>query len=271
MIIGVDIGGTKTYVACFAENGTLLKEARFETSRNYSDFVEDLKIHAQKLETRKAKIACVAVPGLIDRKKGIVRNLGNLPWKDEHIQNDLANALGIKNTYIENDSKLAGLAEARYISEQHQRVFYLTISTGIGGALIVNGKLDKNLMDMEIGKIPLEHSGKILDWEDFSSGRAFFEKYKKKAVDTHEDSIWEEFAKSINLGIGIICSSFQVDVIVFGGGLGQYLSRFKKYIESYLLENLHPIVKRPEALLSTHYRSQSVVYGCYEYAKDHLT
>ena len=271
MIIGVDIGGTKTYIACFAENGKLLNEVRFETSRNYKDFLADIHAHALKLETKKAKIACVAVPGLIDREKGIVRNLGNLPWKDEYIQKDISEALGIKAVHIENDSKLAGLAEARYISDQYSRTFYITISTGIGGALITNGELVESLMDMEIGKMPLQYKGTTLAWEDFASGRAFVERYKQKAVDTHDDTIWEEFAQSINVGIGVICANFQVDAVVFGGGLGQYLGRFKQHIEPYLKKNLHPIIKQPKALLSTHFRGQSVIYGCYEYAKDKLT
>ncbi len=269
MIIAVDIGGTKTYIACFAENGKLLKEVRFETDHNYEQFLEDLTKRAKTLETKKGKIACVAVPGLLDTKKGIVKSLGNLPWKDRHIAHDLSKALGVQKTYIENDSKLAGLSEARYILDTHKRTFYLTISTGIGGALTVDGKLVSEVLSMEVGKMPLRYKGKIVHWEEFASGRAFFEKYQQKAIDIEDEAVWEEFAQQVNYGLGIICSNYQVEAIVFGGGLGQHFTRFKKYIMPYLEKNLHPIVVRP-VLLSTHYRSQSVIYGCYEYAKDKL-
>lgn len=270
MIIGVDIGGTKTFLVVFAENGKILKEVRFETNRNYEEFLTELKKHADSLETNKAKAACAAIPGLLNRRSGIVENLGNLPWKDKHIRHDISVALGVKNVLIENDSKLAGLAEGRHIRETYKRVFYLTISTGIGGALVVNGKLSPDVIDMEIGKSPLQVNGVIQDWEEFASGRAFFEKYGKKAVDVDEETIWEEFSHNINLGLGVICAAYQPDVIVFGGGLGQRLSRFKKFLTPYLQANLHPIVRQPQALLPTHYRGQSVIYGCYEYAKDHL-
>lgn len=270
MIVGVDIGGTKTLLALFAENGKLLKEVRFETSHNYDDFLKDLETHARTLETEKAKIACVAVPGLLDRERGVVSSLGNLPWKDKYILHDASKALNIKKIYIENDSKLAGLAEARYILDQYTRVFYLTLSTGIGGALVVDGKLAKDLKDMEIGKSPLSFKGKPLAWEEFASGRAFYERYGKKAVDVDDEKTWQEFAEGVNLGLGMICSVFQAEAIVFGGGLGQRLSRFKKYIQPYLAKNLHPNVRQPKALLSTHYRGQSVIYGCYHYAKDQL-
>ncbi len=270
MIIGVDIGGTKTYLACFAENGKLLKEVRFETNRNYDEFLEDFERQAKLLETYKAKIACIAVPGLIDREKGVVFSLGNLPWKDKYIKHDLAKILGISKVYIENDSKLAGLAEARAVLKDYTRIFYLTISTGIGGALLVNGKLIRELIDMEVGKMPLSNNGKELAWEEFASGRAFVNKYGKKAIDIKDESIWEEFAEGVNQGLGIICANYQVEAIIFGGGLGQHVNKFKKYIMPYLETTLHPIVVRPQALLSTQYRGQSVVYGCYEYAKDKL-
>lgn len=271
MIIGVDIGGTKTYLACFAENGKLLNEIRFETSHNYEDFLADLKSHADKLDLHKAKVACVAVPGLIDRKSGLVHSLGNLPWKDIYIKDDLETALGVKKVCIENDSKLAGLAEARYIKDSFKRVFYLTLSTGIGGAFVVDGKLVESLIDLEVGKMPLEHNGKILAWEDFASGRAFFNKYGQKAVDVTDEKTWSEFSELINRGLGIICANFQVEAIVFGGGLGQHFSRFQKNLMPYLEANLHPNIRRPTKLLSTHYRGQSVIYGCYEYGKNYIS
>lgn len=270
MIVGVDIGGTKTYVALFAENGKLLKEVRFETNRDYDEFLKDLKLHANNIEASKAKAACVAVPGLLDRKRGMVLSLGNLPWKDKYIRHDAAKALGVQNVSIENDSRLAGLAEARYVSAQFSRVFYITISTGIGGALIVDGTLSKDLLDMEIGKTPLPHEGSIQQWENFASGKAFFETYGKKAVEVEDKKIWKKYSQNLNIGLGMICSGYQPEVIIFGGGLGQRLSRFKPFVEEYFKENLHSIVRTPKSLLSTHFRGQSVVYGCYVYAKDKL-
>ena len=270
MIIGVDIGGTKTYLACFAQNGKLLKEIRFETNRNYQEFLADLTKHAKTIETSKAKVACAAIPGLLDRRRGVVLSLGNLPWKDQYIKHDLAEALRLEKIFIENDSKLAGLAEARYVSESYKRVLYITISTGIGGALVINGKLAQEVIDAEIGKMPLVHEGKVVDWEDFASGRAFFDKYQQKAVDVTDESIWKEFSQYLNQGIGAVCATFQPEVIIFGGGMGQHLNRFEKFITPYLKTNLHSIVRQPKALLSTHYRGQSVIYGCYEYAKDHI-
>lgn len=270
MIVGVDIGGTKTYLAVFAENGKLLKEVRFETPRNYDEFLTELTAEAAKLETSKAKAACVAVPGLLNRDQGIVLSLGNLPWKDKHIRHDTSKALGIANVTIENDSKLAGLSEARYVYGRYSKVLYLTLSTGIGGAYLVDGSLVPEIIDMEVGKMSLNHKGTLTIWEEFASGRAFFEQQGKKAVDIEDPKIWAEYAQDVGLGLGVLCATLPTEAVVFGGGLGQHAGRFKKFLSEYLDANLHPLIKKPEALLSTHYRSQSVVYGCYHYAKAHL-
>lgn len=270
MILAIDIGGTKTLLAAFTQDGKLLREARFETNKDYDEFLKDIKKSADSLDMSNVSIACAAVPGLLNRRQGVVESLGNLPWKNKQIKRDLSDVLGVSNLYIENDSKLAGLAEARQVSDKYKRVFYLTISTGVGGALMVNGKLVKEVIDMEVGKTPFEYQGTVQHWEEFASGRAFFEKYGKKAVDEKDPAVWEEFSKNINIGLGMICSAYQPDVIIFGGGLGQRLHRFKQYLEPYLRNNLHSIVRQPQALLTTHFRGQSVIYGCYEYAKDHL-
>lgn len=272
MIIGVDIGGTKTLLACFAQNGKLLKEIRFETNHNYDDFIADLTEQATKLETSKAKVACAAIPGLIDRKKGIVHALGNLPWKDKYIQADIAKALRIDKTFIENDSKLAGLAEGRYLNKgkSYRRIYYITLSTGIGGTLLINGEIADQVVDGEIGMVPVEHNGKMVRWEDIASGRAFYNTYHIKAVDADNPKIWEEFSKRIGFGVAMICCIYQVDAIIFGGGLGQYLEKFQDYLKPYVSTYLHTTIKRPETLVKVHYGDNSVIYGCYEYAKDHL-
>ena len=270
MIIGVDIGGTKTSIASFSESGKLLEEKHFETPEDYNDFLTTLYKHALSLDIKKAKIACVAVPGFIDRKKGIVYRLGNLPWQNKSIKRDISELFAVA-VYIENDSKLAALAEARIIQSTYRRVLYITLSTGIGTALVIDGKLSKDVIDSEAGKMPLLHEGKITPWEDFASGRAFFERYGKRAVDVEDEKIWKEYSRYVNCGLGILCATYQPEVVIFGGGLGQRLTRFKPHLEQYLEKNLYPIIRQPSELLSTHYRSQSVIYGCYAYAKEKLT
>ncbi len=273
MIVGVDIGGTKTLLAVFTESGKLLHESRFETNKDYAVFLQDLANTAHTLETAKAKAACIAVPGLIDRQKGSVIKLGNLPWQNKSIAQDVSRALGISNVCIENDSKLAGIAEGSYLrqTDPFKRIYYITISTGIGGTLLIDGKIAQEVIDGEIGMVPVNHNSQMVRWEDTASGRAFYEKYGQKAADVDDPEIWEEFSQYIGFGISMICCIYQVEAIIFGGGLGQHLAKFKKYLAPYVTNYLNPTINRPKKLVATHYGDDAVIYGCYLYAKNHTT
>ena len=269
MIIGVDIGGTKTLISVFTESGKLLNEVRLATNHNYVRFLQELSAQARILETSKAKIACIAVPGRIDRKSGVVKRLGNLPWRDKPIRDDIAKALNISSVFIENDSKLAGLGESRALKNNYERVYYITLSTGIGGTLLVNRRIAQEVIDGEVGMVPFLHDGKMTKWEDFASGRAFFEKYGQKAADVEDPVIWEEFSQYIGPGIAMICCIYQVEAIIFGGGLGQHLEKYARFLSPFI-NGLPDTITKPQELVKAHYADESVIYGCYSYAKDPL-
>lgn len=264
MIIGVDIGGTKTFVAVFDENGEIKHQARFETNQDYSEFLNNLSSHTADLTFSDNDICCVAVPGLINRQLGTVQALGNLPWRDISIANDISQILNGAKVIIENDSKLAGLAEAHLLPES-QRTLYITISTGIGAALVVDGQLSPDVIDMEIGKMPLIHEGEYKDWESFASGSAFIKRFGKRGEEVEDPEIWKVYADYIGEGVSVACSIFQLDSIVFGGGFGQYAERFIPYLSPFI-ERLHPVIKKPGKLIAAKYGDKSVIHGCYLYA-----
>ncbi len=271
MIIGVDIGGTKTLIASFGPGGKIEKEHSFSTPQDYSDFIQEFKKHITSFLTDDISVICVGVPGLLDRKAGIVHSLGNLPWIEEKIVHDLSEAASKRKVIIENDSKLAGLSEVRALNTPPARALYLTISTGIGGALLVNGELSDDMIDMELGKTPLLFENELTHWENFASGKAFFEQYGKHGDNVDDPLTWQAYAQD-RLGPGLLaaCSYLQVDTIIFGGGLGHHCHHFNDYLAPYLDERLHAIVKRPQTLKSAKHGKNAVIYGCYEYAKDHL-
>lgn len=272
MIIGVDIGGTKTLVAVFSDSGSILRERRFATPKKYEDFIQSLGEVVEKLELNNTEAVCVAVPGLLDRKAGVVKALGNLEWQDKHIRKDIKHLFDTEHIYIENDSKLAGLSEVRVLSEIPDRALYLTVSTGIGGSLLISGNLSDDMKDMEIGKSPLVFAGDLVHWEDFASGRAFYDAYGQKGDDVKDEQIWQSYIQErLGPGIVVACSYLQVNTIIFGGGLGHHASRFADYLGPYLDERLHSIVIKPTNLLSAKHGKNAVIYGCFEYAKDRLS
>ena len=80
MFGAIDIGGTKTLLATFDEEGKLINSIKFKTPENYSDFKKQLEISYKNLGSPKLKLVCTACPGKLDRNKGIAIVFGNLKW-----------------------------------------------------------------------------------------------------------------------------------------------------------------------------------------------
>lgn len=266
MYLAVDIGGTKTLLGVFTDNGKLKETIRFKTPRDYSDFLSALQRHLRLLKTDDFKAVCVAAPGKINRKRGVAMDFGNLPWEDVSLQSDVEKIVHAP-TRLENDANLAGLSEAKNIMKKYKKVLYVTISTGIGTGIITNGVIDPELADSEGGHMLLQHNGRLIAWEDFASGHAITEKYGKEARDIFDKTTWSEICRNFSVGIIDLIALIQPEVIVIGGGVGKHFDRFGDILIKQLkaielpLAPVPPIIqaKRPE---------EAVLYGCYEFAKD---
>lgn len=264
MYLAVDIGGTKTLVATFSPSGELLETSKFPTPKDYSQFISNLEEAVDKMTTKDLIAVGVAVPGLLSREKGIVYALGNLPWSNEPIRDDISRALNNLPVVIENDAKLAGLSEAILLKDQYRDVLFATVSTGIGGAFVQEGKLVRALQDMEMGKMPLMHEGKLKHWEDFAGGRGVVNHFKKRASEITDPKDWEFVATNIAYGLAAACSILQPEVIVLGGGVGQFADKFGDFILEYFDKNLHSVVRKPKAIVAAQRAGEAGVYGCYE-------
>jgi glucokinase len=104
----------------------------------------------------------VSLPSPLDVETGVVLNPPNLPgWHGTPVRALLGEALG-RPVGIENDANAAALAEWRYgAGRGHRDVVYLTMSTGIGGGLILGGRLHRGVASAagEVGHIPIEWQG----------------------------------------------------------------------------------------------------------------
>jgi predicted NBD/HSP70 family sugar kinase len=263
MYLAIDIGGSKTFVGLFDASGKKIIQKKFKTNENYQVFISDLEKCVAKLPTNNLLCCACAVPGLLDREAGMLKSLGNLPWVNCSIRDDISRIIGGAPVIIENDAKIAGLAESEKLNGQYKRVLYMTISTGIGVSYLENGILTEALLNMELGKMPLPYEGKVQQWEEFASGRAMVKRYGLMASEIKDPVMWEEIGERLSYGVGVCCSVLQPEAIVFGGGAGKYSEKFAKHIKEYLVKNLHPITEPPRALLPAHYGNDSVVHGCY--------
>ncbi len=261
MILGVDIGGTKTLLGVFDHAGKLVSQYKFATPEDYDDFLAELRASLAKLDHGDFNKCVVAIPGKPDREEGIGLAFGNLPWQKVPIGPDIEKLVNCP-VVIENDSKLAALSEAKVYSNKYHKVFYLTVSTGIGGGLITDGKIDKDFRDNEVGQMPLEHNGKLETWEDFASGKAIVAKFGKKARDITDPQAWQTIAHNLAIGLLDVIATINPDLVIIGGGVGSHLEKFADKLDAELSKYPNPLVEIPKVVKAKR-AEEAVIYGCY--------
>lgn len=157
--IGLDIGGTKIAGAVFGQDGNPLAQQTVPTPNDYAAFLKACSELIQGFDkTCSAKPAIgIGIAGAIDREKGTVF-APNIPCLENHaFAADCEKSFGRK-VVLGNDADCAALAEAREGAGQgHRAVFGLIIGTGVGGGLILDGKIMQGPHGIagEIGHLPL--------------------------------------------------------------------------------------------------------------------
>lgn len=267
MYLGIDIGGTKTLVACLNNKGVIVERMRFPTPKTYLVFLKELANTVANLSTEKIVAAGVAIPGRVDRKRGIGVAFGNLPWRDVPIQQDIQRIVQAP-TFIENDANLAGLSEAMLL-KQHTCVLYVTISTGIGTGVITNQEIDPEFADSEGGQMLLEHQGKLQTWEDFAAGSAIVRRFGKLAAEINDKKTWNIISQDIAIGLYDLIVFIQPDAVVLGGGVLTHFDKFDDILQAQLRRLATPLTPIPPI-----YRAQrpdeAVIFGCYDFAKSKI-
>lgn len=263
----IDIGGTKTLVCRVSDSGDIEEQIKFPTPTNYQQFLAELRENILIVKNEDTFITSVGAPGKIDHERGVGVAFGNLPWRNITIREDIAT---ITNTevLVENDAKLAGLAEAQHLKDKYSKILYVTISTGINMGLVVNGKLDETLSESEAGQMLVEHSGELITWEKLASGSSLVRKYGKQASDIDDPSIWEEFAHNLSLGLIDLIAIIQPDVIVLGGGVGTHYEKYRTQLHRALKRFENQLVGTPPIVKAVN-PEHAVIFGGYELARSY--
>ncbi len=263
LLLGMDIGGSKTVVALGRATGELLAESRLDhwTSGSWKKDVETLVDHARVL-LRGAKVPesdlhalGLSVPGPLNPVNGTVIQAPNLPgWKNVPLVEAMWKVLGVQ-VLLENDANAAALAEWRFGAGQGTRsMIYLTMSTGLGGGLILDGRLYRGagFQAGEVGHIPIVPSGRLCACglsgclEAYAGGAALAARMREdlargeatailelaggepenisaqhwvealRAGDVYALRLREEFLDHLAQGLAILISIFDPDAILLG-------------------------------------------------------
>ncbi len=150
MYIGAfDIGGTKTIIALADENGKIYEKNQFVSDtkdclRHLDHCCEEFRkiLKNQGIDTDAVSAIGVNLPGIVNRKTGVLECAVFAGWYDIPVKEYLANSLQIEKIICENDVNSCAEGELRFgLGDRYQSFGWMTVSTGVGGAVVCDGKL----------------------------------------------------------------------------------------------------------------------------------
>lgn len=182
LTVGIDIGGTKVLAGVVDSAGRVLARERRSTPGKSVIAVEDSIVDLVQAFGRSFDIGAVGVgaAGFVDPTRSTVLFSPHLAWRNEPLRDALKSRIRLP-VVVDNDANAAALAETRYgAGVGHRQVLCVTLGTGIGGALVIDGKVYRgaNGMAGEFGHMQMVPDGHRCEcgnrgcWEQYASGNA---------------------------------------------------------------------------------------------------
>ena len=286
----MDVGGTSTRAALASRDGGLVWKDRVATdahkgAESVIAAIEAL-IHRGFSEAGDRQVAGVglALAGPVDPDTGIMYDPPNLPMLDGISFKTLLHGKVRAPIFVGNDATLAALGEYHYGSGAGAHTLvYLTVSTGIGGGVVVNGQpmWGAHGMAGELGHMTIDRygdrckCGHVGCLESLASGTAIANRARKLALEKNASAlaemvsgrleqissemvfeaaadgdaiaveVLEHAALSLGAGLVNILHIFNPDVIVIGGGVSNHWDYLRPAVETYIENNaMSHILKR---------------------------
>jgi glucokinase len=167
--IGVDLGGTNLRIAAVDGSGHLIEKVTLGTKvslgRDHviNDMCDAIQRLAEKYKNSASLLGIgIGVPGIIDMETGLLRESPNLPgWADYPVRAEIERRLSTM-VILENDANVAAFGEKWLgAAKEHDDMAMLTLGTGVGGGLVLGGKIwhGMNGMAGEFGHTTVEAEG----------------------------------------------------------------------------------------------------------------
>src|SRR5438067_1459388 len=239
MLAGIDLGGTQVRVALARSDGRLVASIKTKTSllgtpQGLVDWASsEIDRHRGR---EKVRSITIAAPGPIDVKRGVLVNPPNLPWQNVPLAAMLGRATGAK-VQLANDADMAGLGEFHHGAGRGTRnMVYITWSTGVGGGLIMDGKLHRGGHGTagEVGHMivdpdgPLDNCGQRGCLEAMASGTAIARDTGRPAAELFAEAargdrqariVVERAARYMGIARISLTNVLDPEIFVIGGGL----------------------------------------------------
>jgi glucokinase len=260
--IGVDLGGTKALVGVLAGTEAVWSRREASTDQTEEQLVELLcrEINAAREARPDAAAVGLGIPATIDYDEGVAVSAVNLPLSDLPIRDQVEAAVGLP-VFVDNDANVAALAEFLYGAARGMpHLVMLTVGTGIGGGLILNGEVYRGSTGAgaELGHVVIQADGPPCQGncpnhgcvESLASGTALGREGKAAAESSPDSALRKVLAEGgtvdgtavteaalagdatsiavfdlIGSRLGVACASlaniFQPNAIVVGGGVSR--------------------------------------------------
>jgi len=258
MFLGIDWGGTYIKAGITDNRGNLLSRRVFFSSRfkKKDAFIKKIEELTNSVRPKRINAVGIGVPGIINTKGGFIYYLPNIPgWQKYPIRKVLEKKLNIP-VAVDNDANVFALAEARIgAAKGTNRAIFLTLGTGLGGAVIIDGNIFKGRTSAgELGHVPVSLKGARCGCggtgciETFLGNKYLVSLYKrikrqknlnaevkdifKNALEGEEEAIlvWENFSYALGMFLSGMINVFNPEKIIFGGGVSGAFKVFKPLV-----------------------------------------
>ena len=248
--LAIDIGGTTFNTGLFTQSFNQIALSNKNKIRNYKNRDEIVDAIVNQVSTliidsdiNKTDIIGlgIASPGPLDPKKGIILNTPNLQaFQNYSICNDFAKRLKI-STFLENDANLFALGEWYTQYRKNNVILGLTLGTGLGFGLTINGEMftGGNGMAMEYGLSPFEwgmcEKNVSIRYIRNRAKELYGEELSPRIVedlwhngDSKAIKIYNEFGEYLGIVLSHVINMIDPQIISVGGGLSKAFECFEK-------------------------------------------
>lgn len=278
MFLLFDIGGTKMRLAISRDGENFGEPKILKTPKDFRDGMVLLeKTVAELAGGENIKAAAGGIAGPLDREKTKLVNSPNISrWIGKPLKRSIEETINAP-VFLENDAAIVGLGEAAVGAGKGSNiVVYITVSTGIGGVRIVDGRIDRNALGFEPGHQIIDPSRAFCPTcnvsghlEGYVSGAALEKRYHKKPYQITDPKIWEDQAKWLAYGLNNSIVHWSPDVVVLGGSI---ITKDAISVERvfYHLEKILVLFPRLPKLVKAKLGDVGGLYGALVFLKQNL-
>jgi len=279
-ILAVDVGGTKVAAALVTRRGRIIGRERQPTSLDGPAVLVEQIAEAARLLARRQHIRAVGVcvPAVLERDTDRVLWAPNLPgWKDVPLREMLRDRLGIP-AFVEYDGHAAVLGEWwAGAGRGYRQVASVIIGTGIGGGLIVDGRLwrGRDRLAGAVGWFPVLGPEGLDHWENVAAGPAIARRVRQliaagavsalSADDLAAKDVFDaarrgdplacrvirETAEVIGQGVASVISLANPEIVILGGSVGQQGDLLLEPVRQAVTRWAQPISARDVPIVSS--------------------